>query len=243
MGDAQASAPYKWNFCVAAPTSGQKCGQSTRDNPYGGAPPYSFTIINGSLPTGLTLDAGTGLVSGTPPNTAASVDYQFTICAFDSDNNSVCQPTALWVEPPRGSWTVSGDVSGTCGSSTSVSDSLSATFDFTSNSTSDGNGDVYYTGSYGLSGNMLALQSGSCTDDATATYSCTGSSFFPVNPNSQITSFSCGSVGVSTGCVIEADSLVFSLTSTSFGVLGGVNCSGTSSFKTNGLITFKYSGP
>ena len=243
MGDAQASAPYKWNFCVAAPTSGQKCGQSTRDNPYGGAPPYSFTIINGSLPTGLTLDAGTGLVSGTPPNTAASVDYQFTICAFDSDNNSVCQPTALWVEPPRGSWTVSGDVSGTCGSSTSVSDSLSATFDFTSNSTSDGNGDVYYTGSYGLSGNMLALQSGSCTDDATATYSCTGSSFFPVNPNSQITSFSCGSVGVSTGCVIEADSLVFSLTSTSFGVLGGVNCSGTSSFKTNGLVTFKYSGP
>ncbi|MGO9058080.1 MAG: Ig domain-containing protein, partial [Candidatus Binataceae bacterium] len=98
MGDAQASAPYKWNFCVAAPTSGQKCGQSTRDNPYGGAPPYSFTIINGSLPTGLTLDAGTGLVSGTPPNTAASVDYPFTICAFDSDNNSVCQPTALWVE-------------------------------------------------------------------------------------------------------------------------------------------------
>lgn len=190
MGDAQASAPYKWNFCVTAPTSGQKCGESSRNNPFGGAPPYSFTIINGSLPTGLSLDAGTGLVSGTPPNTAASVDYQFTICAFDSDNNSVCQPTALWVEPPRGSWTVSGDVSGTCGSSTSVSDSLSATFDFTSNSTSDANGDVYYTGSYALSGNMLALQSGSCTNDATATYSCTGSSFFPVNPNSQITSFS-----------------------------------------------------
>jgi hypothetical protein len=46
----------------------------------GGTPPYTFALIAGSLPVGLTLDGATGTVSGTP--TAAGTP--FTIQATDS---------------------------------------------------------------------------------------------------------------------------------------------------------------
>jgi len=243
LGDAQASAPYSWNFCVVAPTSGMKCGAVQTSNPVGGAPPYSFMISKGSLPNGLTLTADTGQISGTPDNSDSSNDYLFTICAVDSDKNMVCQPTALWVEPPRGKWTVSGTVSGTCSGGTKVSDSLSGNFDFSASSTLDGNGDVFYEGSYTMSGNVLALQSGSCAESATASYSCNGSTNLPVGPSQQMTAFSCGT-SPSTGCAIGADSLVL-LSGTSFTVLGSVTCAGSSSssdFDTSGFLTFQYSG-
>ena len=51
----------------------------------GGTPPLSFAIIAGALPDGLTLDAGTGTVSGTP--TLAGT-FPFTIQVTDSAANT-----------------------------------------------------------------------------------------------------------------------------------------------------------
>lgn len=50
----------------------------------GGNAPYTFAVIAGALPVGITLDPG-GLLSGTPttPNT-----YNFTIEATDNDGNT-----------------------------------------------------------------------------------------------------------------------------------------------------------
>lgn len=39
----------------------------------GGRPPYVFSVASGSLPAGLTLNASTGAVAGTPTNTDAHV--------------------------------------------------------------------------------------------------------------------------------------------------------------------------
>lgn len=47
----------------------------------GGVTPYSWSIISGSLPGGLTLDSGTGLISGTP---SAFGTFNFTVRATDS---------------------------------------------------------------------------------------------------------------------------------------------------------------
>lgn len=47
----------------------------------GGTPPYTWSVISGSLPAGLTLDAGSGLISGTPTTPGTSL---FQIQVADS---------------------------------------------------------------------------------------------------------------------------------------------------------------
>ena len=47
----------------------------------GGTTPYSWSIFSGSLPSGVTLDSGTGLISGTPGNFGT---FNFTVRVTDS---------------------------------------------------------------------------------------------------------------------------------------------------------------
>ncbi|MBV8790894.1 MAG: putative Ig domain-containing protein, partial [Pseudolabrys sp.] len=51
----------------------------------GGTGPYTFSVSSGSLPTGLSLNGGTGDITGTPTTPGA---YSFTIRALDSVNNT-----------------------------------------------------------------------------------------------------------------------------------------------------------
>jgi hypothetical protein len=57
------------------------------NNPYsqtvqaiGGTPPYTWTIITGALPAGVTLNAATGVISGTPTGTGT---FNFTVKVTD----------------------------------------------------------------------------------------------------------------------------------------------------------------
>jgi len=49
----------------------------------GGTTPYSWSITSGSLPPGLSLNSGVGLISGTPTTTGT---FSFTVLATDSSN-------------------------------------------------------------------------------------------------------------------------------------------------------------
>ncbi|MFN7976184.1 MAG: putative Ig domain-containing protein, partial [Acidobacteriota bacterium] len=49
----------------------------------GGTAPYTFAVTAGALPTGLALNAGTGVISGTPTTPGA---YNFTITATDANS-------------------------------------------------------------------------------------------------------------------------------------------------------------
>jgi hypothetical protein len=56
----------------------------------GGTAPLTFSIISGSLPLGLTLNAATGLVSGTPTSAGTFAFTIQVVDAFGAINSVAC---------------------------------------------------------------------------------------------------------------------------------------------------------
>src|SRR6185436_7853673 len=67
--------------CVAATTGQVGVAYSSSLVATGGVAPYTYSIVAGSLPTGLTLNSSTGAITGTP-TTAGS--FPFTAKVVDS---------------------------------------------------------------------------------------------------------------------------------------------------------------
>ena len=69
----------------ALPNGMQGVAYSQTVTASGGNGAYTYTISSGALPAGLTLNAGTGVISGTPTGSGTST---FTVHALDSDGNA-----------------------------------------------------------------------------------------------------------------------------------------------------------
>ncbi|MHC4714983.1 MAG: putative Ig domain-containing protein, partial [Planctomycetota bacterium] len=63
----------------------------------GGVTPYSWSIVSGSLPAGLSLNSGTGEISGTPTTSGTS---NFTVRATDSNTPADTDDQALSIYVP-----------------------------------------------------------------------------------------------------------------------------------------------
>lgn len=62
----------------------------------GGTAPYTYAVSNGSLPSGLTLDSATGVISGTPDTTGTS---NFAITATDNVGCTGTQNYSITINP------------------------------------------------------------------------------------------------------------------------------------------------
>lgn len=77
----------------------------------GGAPPYTYTLADGKLPSGLNLSDG-GILSGTPIQTEK---YDFTVKVSDSEGNSAANQYTMKIIPSITSFVLKGfnpDVAG-----------------------------------------------------------------------------------------------------------------------------------
>jgi hypothetical protein len=62
-----------------------------------GNSPYSYRIFSGALPPGLSINAATGVVSGTLDASAAGQSYNFTVEALDSSNTHIRRADSITV--------------------------------------------------------------------------------------------------------------------------------------------------
>lgn len=60
----------------------------------GGVSPYSWSVIAGTLPAGLSLDPNSGNISGTPTTTGA---YSFTVQVTDASSNTASQSLTITI--------------------------------------------------------------------------------------------------------------------------------------------------
>src|SRR6185295_3579475 len=65
-------------------------------NATGGKPPYTWAVTGGALPDGLSLTAGSGMVSGTP---AATGTFNFSVTATDSESRTASKSLSITVVP------------------------------------------------------------------------------------------------------------------------------------------------
>jgi hypothetical protein len=68
----------------------------------GGNPPYSYTITSGSLPAGLTLDAATGAVTGTPTAAYTTSNVVFGVTDAKNATASTSSTVGFTVALPTG---------------------------------------------------------------------------------------------------------------------------------------------
>ena len=72
----------------------------------GGTPPYSWSVVSGSLPPGLALSS-TGTISGTP---TAAGSFTFTVEATDSVGATATQALTITIGAPgQGYWLGASD--------------------------------------------------------------------------------------------------------------------------------------
>jgi len=107
------------NLAITVTTTGQTLGVATTSLPAGtvntnyntllaangGVTPYTWSILSGTLPTGLSLNPSTGLITGQPGSSGLS---QFTIRVTDNQQNTATQALAIAVNTGDANGTLNG---------------------------------------------------------------------------------------------------------------------------------------
>ena len=63
-----------------------------------GDAPITYSVVSGALPSGLSLNSTSGVISGTTPNVGSATTYNFTIRASDAQNQDTDRSFSLAVQ-------------------------------------------------------------------------------------------------------------------------------------------------
>jgi hypothetical protein len=63
-----------------------------------GDAPVTYSLFSGTLPTGITLNSSTGVLSGTTPNVGSATTYSFTIRATDAQNQDIDRAFSMTIQ-------------------------------------------------------------------------------------------------------------------------------------------------
>ncbi|MGU3404523.1 beta strand repeat-containing protein [Methylobacterium brachiatum] len=105
------SAPLSASYAPTAATRGTAYG--INPTVAGGRPPYAYSLASGTLPSGISLNATTGAIGGTPSTVQVASNIQIGVSDADG-RRSVTAPFAITVSAPL-SITMAGSVSATVG--------------------------------------------------------------------------------------------------------------------------------
>lgn len=138
-----------------------------------GDAPITYAVTSGALPSGLSLNATTGAITGTAPNPPSTTTYSFTITAKDAQNQTTDRAFSI---------TISTFVSATGGTVTTVGNYKIHTFTGNGTFTVTSGGNIQYlavggggaggTGYYGGGGGAGGVNTGTQSFDGT-TYTIT----------------------------------------------------------------------
>jgi hypothetical protein len=148
----------------------------------GGVTPYTYAVSSGTLPTGLSLNATTGVISGTPTSTAAQT---FTLSATDA--NTCVGTRSYTVTPVCPTITVnptslSNGVVGTAYSQTVSATGGTAPYTFAVSAGTLPAGLTLNATTGVISGTPTSTAAQTFTMRATDTYGCTGTRAYTVTP-------------------------------------------------------------
>jgi hypothetical protein len=127
----------------------------------------TYSIVSGVLPTGLTLNATSGLISGTVGPIASSTTYNFVINAIDKENQDITRNFSYTVNPDAVSWSSPAENS-------TITGYINAPFSQSLTATSLAGKSITYTATSLPSG--LSISGSRITGTPSALYA--GSAFF-----------------------------------------------------------------
>jgi hypothetical protein len=84
---------------TSLPDGTQQTAYSATPTAAGGATPYSWSIASGSLPTGLSLNSSSGMISGTPQSAGTST---FTVQVTDANSQSATRQFSIVIQSGGG---------------------------------------------------------------------------------------------------------------------------------------------
>lgn len=93
----QYSATPAWTTAAGSLGSPMKQASFTANLVATGDAPVTYSVLSGTLPSGVTLNANTGVISGTTPNVSSVTTYNFTIRSTDAQRQDTDRAFSITV--------------------------------------------------------------------------------------------------------------------------------------------------